>query len=581
MALALGLSSATSVAQLEGIPPFELERLSLNPSGTGSLLLGTGELLPDGHFRLSLTAHHEKNPLVLFNNGERVGTVIAHRNTAHLAAAYGVKDRVELGVQIPVVLLQGGDDLSLRGIIPPRESVAMGTPLLSARMMLLSVPRGNLVDLAVGLSVGPPIGSAKALAREFRGSPNVMVGRQFDKMRLAADVGFMMRSKAVLSPDADIQDEIGHALRMGVLLASLGEGLRGEATLVGSVPLKREGRSIEGLLGARYPLNRSMEAYAMAGLGFGSAPGTPDYRLLLGISYGGMPNRCVAGAKHAPQDCPGLDYDGDLIANRDDRCPTEGGSRVDEFGCPVLDSDGDNVADAADRCPNTAGLPTLEGCPDQDLDGLADGSDSCPTEAGPADRKGCPVRNADGDDLLDEQDACPTVAGLLELRGCPPSDKDEDTVADHVDNCPEEDGPPENHGCPEEVPQLVSLETDRVKIKDTVYFDFNKATIQSRSFGMLDQVAKVLIAHPEILLVSIQGHTDDWGSNEYNLDLSQRRAEAVLNYLGKTVARERMEAKGFGEERPIASNATNEGRATNRRVEFIIVRTEQDLPKPP
>jgi outer membrane protein OmpA-like peptidoglycan-associated protein len=553
LTLALGLSSPASMAQLQGVPPFELERLSLNPSGAGSLLLGTGELLPDGAWRLSLTAHHENEPLVLFHDGVRVGSVVAHRNTAHLSAAYGLKDRLELGVQLPMLILQGGDDLSPRGITRPREGLALGTPLLTARVMLLSVPRGDLVDMSLGVMVGPPVGSASALARELRGAPSLMVGRQFDSLRLAFDAGFMMRSRTVLSPDADIQDEIGHALRLGALVASRGEGLRGEATLIASVPLKREGHSIEGLLGARYPLSPAVEAYALAGLGFGSAPGTPDYRLLLGVAYGSAPPRCVAGGRHAPQECPELDDDADGVVNRDDACPLEGG-HVDERGCPLRDSDGDTVYDVEDRCPTVPGLPELQGCP---------------------------PRDSDGDGLLDEEDACPTVPGPRERRGCPPSDRDQDTVLDEVDNCPDEPGPPANHGCPEDEPQMVQLQTDRVVIKDKVYFDYNKATIQPRSFHMLDQVARVLNSHPEILLVSIEGHTDSDGSNAYNLSLSQRRAEAVRSYLSQKVAPERLEARGYGEERPIDTNLTSAGRANNRRVEFIILRTEHDAQQAP
>jgi outer membrane protein OmpA-like peptidoglycan-associated protein len=180
------------------------------------------------------------------------------------------------------------------------------------------------------------------------------------------------------------------------------------------------------------------------------------------------------------------------------------------------------------------------------------------------------VEDSDGDGIVDGKDSCPAEAGLPDRAGCPVPDKDNDTVEDQRDNCPEEAGPPDNQGCPVEEKQLVVIQSDRIAIKDTVHFEFNKATIQSRSYGLLDQVARVLVEHPEILAVSIEGHTDDWGTAAYNRRLSQRRAEAVRDYLArKGVVRERMEARGFGEDRPMTSNATSVGRAANRRVEFI------------
>jgi len=186
------------------------------------------------------------------------------------------------------------------------------------------------------------------------------------------------------------------------------------------------------------------------------------------------------------------------------------------------------------------------------------------------DRQGCPAKDADKDGILDEQDSCPNEAGIPELKGCPAKDTDKDGVADHLDNCPNEAGPAENQGCPAKQKQLVVIKADRIEIKDKVYFDSGKATIQSRSNALLDQMAKVLTQHPEITKVTVEGHTDDSGQAETNKTLSQQRAEAVQAYLiKKGVPADRLEAKGFGSERPVAPNTTAEGRTANRRVEFI------------
>jgi outer membrane protein OmpA-like peptidoglycan-associated protein len=148
-------------------------------------------------------------------------------------------------------------------------------------------------------------------------------------------------------------------------------------------------------------------------------------------------------------------------------------------------------------------------------------------------------------------------------------------VADHVDNCPSEAGPADNQGCPAKQKQLVVIKQDRIEIKETVYFNTAKASIQSRSFKLLDQVAKLLTEHPELEKVWIEGHTDSAGKAEANRKLSQRRAEAVRDYLiKKGVAAERLVAQGFGPDRPIADNKTAKGRAANRRVEFLTTPRE-------
>ncbi|MCY1036470.1 OmpA family protein [Corallococcus sp. BB11-1] len=107
---------------------------------------------------------------------------------------------------------------------------------------------------------------------------------------------------------------------------------------------------------------------------------------------------------------------------------------------------------------------------------------------------------------------------------------------------------------------------------ESVFFENNQAVIQKRSNPVLDKVAAILVSHPEIAKIRVEGHTDNTGKADYNLDLSQRRAEAVVDYLvAKGVERGRLEAQGFGPNQPIADNAKADGRAKNRRVEFKIV----------
>ncbi|MCY1073748.1 thrombospondin type 3 repeat-containing protein [Archangium lansingense] len=600
-AVATLLLASAAIAQPAGVPTFELERLELNPNGRGSLVMGTGELLPSGGFRLSLMGHYEKDPLVLYADGNPVGALVGHRATAHLLAAWAPLRWLEVGAQLPFVVWQQGDDLSARGLAAP-ATTGLSTPSAYARVGLLSQRREAPVDLAVELGVGLPVGSADALARDntFRFSPKVMVGRRFGFLRAGVEAGALVRPTVTLISDQNVQDEVGTEVRLGAVLATTGSGLRGELNVRGAVPLTQQPASLELLAGLRLPLGSLGEAYALGGPGFGDTPGTPSFRVLLGVALGGT---------EPPETLTARDDDGDGVSNDQDKCPTEAGPATNQ-GCPVKDtdgdgledsvdrcpreagpaenqgcagevkgkdSDGDGVTDAVDKCPQDAGAAENGGCPtkDRDGDGVLDAADKCPREAGPAARQGCPVKDTDGDGVVDDRDTCPSEAGLVELRGCPAKDEDGDSVADHLDNCPKEKGVASNQGCPPQQEQLVAIQKDKLEIKQAVFFAYGKAVIQKRSFKMLDQLAKVIQQQPQIEKIIIEGHSDNIGDAEANRRLSLARAQSVKDYLvSKGVEASRLEAKGFGPDRPLLSNKTAKGRAANRRVAFTIVTPE-------
>ena len=98
------------------------------------------------------------------------------------------------------------------------------------------------------------------------------------------------------------------------------------------------------------------------------------------------------------------------------------------------------------------------------------------------------------------------------------------------------------------------------------------------SFELLNEVAQILIDHPELLLIRIEGHTDSRGNNAYNKDLSQRRADSVRTYLiEKGVAEDRLQSVGYGEEKPLVEGASADARAKNRRVDFRLMRGDIQL----
>ncbi len=178
-----------------------------------------------------------------------------------------------------------------------------------------------------------------------------------------------------------------------------------------------------------------------------------------------------------------------------------------------------------------------------------------------------PVLNdKDNDGIIDEEDECPDFAGTIETKGCP--DTDSDGIVDKYDDCPRLAGVKENNGCPE-----ITEETKEVlrEALSGIEFETNKDIITVESYPILNKVVDVMKNNPDYLL-RISGHTDAQGADDANLILSHKRAQATKAYLvAQGIDEARLDAAGYGETKPVADNATAEGRAQNRRVEFEIV----------
>ena len=253
------------------------------------------------------------------------------------------------------------------------------------------------------------------------------------------------------------------------------------------------------------------------------------------------------------------DTDGDGLNDRIDRCPTEPEDPdgfQDEDGCPDADNDGDTIPDASDACPNEP----------EDFDGHHD-EDGCPE----------PEIDTDGDTILDEDDACPTEAedfdGFQDEDGCPDPDNDGDTIPDVDDDCPNEaeviNGVADEDGCPDQA--LAHVEEDRIVLEDMVHFEFGTAVIRPESMPILEDVARLILAHPEYKLISIEGYADYQGDPVFNLGLSERRAQRIRDTLIRMgVEQGRLEAKGFGTANPIVEGHSIDANRQNRRVEFVI-----------
>jgi OmpA-OmpF porin, OOP family len=503
-----GLLLATS-AQAQSTGSFELERLQLDPSARGSLVIGTGEVAPAHSFRLSAGIGWQRSPLVLVGSDDVLGrrrddaatNIVKNRTSAHLTFDYVLLPRVEVYARGTFVLDQtGGPGVTLG------ETTAWGMPSFGLRLGLLQQTAGAPMNVAIAGEFFPPWGTRDAIARfdDPAGAARLEIGRDMGAVVFGAQAGVLMRKKQDLGLRT-----YGSEAQGGVVLALKG-ALRPEVSFRGAVGLTgdRGPGSAELLAGLRY-VGAPVELFALGGPGFFNRPGTPEWRALAGFAA-----RFDAGKK-APPPAP---------------------------------------APAPVAKPEPAPAPPVK------KDPCAAGEKHTPEQ--------CPDLDDDGDGIANKADACPLEKGIAELKGCPAKDADKDGVPDHLDRCPNEAGPADNQGCPRVV---VQKETKKIELREKVQFETGKSVIRPESASLLDEVAKVMKDHAEIKKVVIEGHTDSTGGKAFNQKLSEARAGAVMKALvQRGVEAGRLSAKGFGPSKPIAPNTTAEGREANRRVEISI-----------
>ncbi len=275
------------------------------------------------------------------------------------------------------------------------------------------------------------------------------------------------------------------------------------------------------------------------------------HRLLMGLVASAVVT--VSTSIWAAERTPGwlVDSSGKPVLSASGCVQTPSPGQTNEKCGDVFDSDGDGVYDDKDKCPNTPKGTKVDanGCPlDSDKDGVADYQDKCPNNT-PAeisagvDASGCPL-DSDGDGVADYKDKCPgTPAGTpVDMDGCP-------AKGDVIIKAVVEDG--------------------------MVKFDFDKIVIKPEGKRVLSKLSNFIQSGQyTVKSMSLVGHTDSIGSDSYNKKLSERRAQAVANYLRSQGANVEMAVSGKGESEPLASNASRDGRAKNRRVE-ITIKAEQ------
>jgi OOP family OmpA-OmpF porin len=565
------------------------------PSERGSEWFVLDSLDFRGHMRpaIGVTGDWAYRPLIIENtDGSVRASTIQNQVFAHVGASLLLWERLRLGVNLPVQVYNNGKDGFINGVEyrEANNSQSVGDLRLAADVRLLGEHTGPFT-MALGVRGWLPTGARGSWTGdgEFRIAPQLLIAGEAGLFTYGLKGGYMYRHQDMMNgtfAGAAFGDSVFYGAAAGLRLANrklvIGPEFFGSTVVENSGAFKALTTPAEVMLGTHYTIGDSFRVGAGISKGLTKAFGTPNVRGLLSLEY-------VAAA---PVAAAPADRDGDGVADAEDACPDVAGVRTSDpatNGCPaVVDRDNDGVLDAEDACPDVAGIrtedPRTNGCPaDRDGDGVADAEDACPDVPGvrTEDPKtnGCPA-DRDGDGVTDNEDACPDAAGLRtedpKTNGCPDPDRDKDGIANEQDACPDEAGKenadPKKNGCP-----MAFIKDNQIKILEQVKFKTNSARIVKgpEGEGVLEAVLQVLVSHPEIKKVRVEGHTDSTGPDKRNMRLSAQRAKSVATWLTKHgIAKDRITSEGLGETRPIDTNDTEDGRKNNRRVEFHIEQQE-------
>jgi len=568
-----GQDTAPSGFDSETLHPSSGSRTSVlnleRPEVLGHLVVETGVFI-----------HYADDPVQLVDPDTSTFEkhVIRNRLKAQIGFGLGLFDRLQVNVSIPTVPYQSGGALQALGASESSPNVALADPRLQTKGMLLNPDDSNGFGLGVAGTLFFPPGSVATLNSEgyVRARPEVTMSQRIDaESSIVANVG------AMIGPNKTVGGfERGDAMTFGVAGVAGGfdrvewvgpdvESLKLFGVLNGRYRFPDRSLSSEFHIGARYDLPNGFRLQVGGGPGLTGSVGTPDFRVFTSIHW--------ANRK--------WDEDSDQLTDRKDRCPETPGIPALE-GCPEQDVDDDDIVDRKDECVDEPedddGYADDDGCrdADNDGDGISDDEDDCAETRGIEALDGCPEKDDDGDGMADRKDRCPGSPedrdGYRDDDGCPDGDNDGDGIPDDRDDCSEEvetfNGIEDADGCPDEKESKAKIVGERIKFRGKVHFALDRDSIKPQSHGLLEDVARILNKYDRIKTLLIAGHTDNQGASDYNRTLSEKRAEAVKQFLvDRGVEPERLKAKGFGETQPIASNESVEGRATNRRVEFKIL----------
>ncbi len=526
-ALLLALLAQCSLAGHAQAQLADTRRLSLSASEHDLFGVHGARVLPHLAVDASLLTGYAHDEL-LARFDDRDLRLIQHRVTTDLAVSLGLYDRIDVGLALPVVWTQSP--------IPyPNGDSAGGLGALEvhARGLVYNGAFGvHTLALTAELAVGVSVGGGEALMHHegVTYTPRLVFAYAHPRATVALDVAYAVRSAVDVSGSV-----IGDDLRVGVGVEA---GVIGAVSLLASVDLAYDVETsspshalgIEALAAVRWRHGSGMSLTTGFGGGLGSGLGVPDFRAVLGVAFttGRSPEPVapdVASSEPPTRSQPPVDQPPPVCPCGPLDAPARLGLLAVADADP--DPDGDALPNQLDRCPSDA----------EDVDGFEDGD-------------GCPDPDNDHDGVLDAFDKCPTTPEVV-------------------------NGVADDDGCPDEGASPVAIGTGGIDVAGSIAFETGKSTLLPASVRLIEQVATVLIAHPEVGKLRVEGHTDNRGDPEKNVDLSERRARAVVRVLvERGVDSKRLLSKGFGAKVPIAKNTSEAGRAKNRRVEFVLVTPE-------
>lgn len=497
------------------------------PAGTRGFIVPTASVSSELATGAAVNVGYARDPIVVLSpDGVQQSRVIGDQATLYAGASVDFLQRFSFDLHAPFTVTSSGDETS------SPSGAAAGDLRIGGRAVLLGAD-GYTPGISLGLWTWMPSGHVDSYMStgSVRFAPTLLVGADGERVSYGA---MLARRQQTDSDgfDGAFGSDIVLGARVTVYVADIGLGaeLYGSTVVDEGVSAFSEQTSHVELVGsAGYSLG-PVRVTLGGGPGLTAGVGTPSYRLLAGVGFWyevvaapkpvavdpALQLRHWTAPDHRTAPSADNDHDGDGLPDATDPCPHHVGST----GCPA-DSDGDGIANDVDRCPNTSGqashYDSRHGCPlDQDGDGIADGVDACPNSSG----------------------------------------------ASSPD--------PKENGCPASVRIL----GEQIVLRDTVQFTTGSADL-SNDNPVLGQLVTLLQEHPEIARVAVDGHTDDVGGDQHNLDLARRRGFTIVRWLiDHGIDERRLEVRAFGARRPLVSDTSPEGRAINRRVEFhILLRT--------
>jgi outer membrane protein OmpA-like peptidoglycan-associated protein len=586
---------------------------------------------PDGYWLTKLSFDYVNGPVGAIADAAGNESVIL-RDAVSVDVVGGVSwSRIRVGLDLPVYLLSTSDldiggaglgDLALdvRGvIIDNRDNSAQVGLAASARAQL---PTATLTT---------PLGAGKATFE-----PSVIVDRHFGERGLVAlNLGYRV-GPTLDAANLQLNDQF--VFRAGGGYAPIPEaGV--SLDLAGRVDTRMTlndpaNAPVELLAGGWVrPAQEGLVVRMGMGSGLTRGIGSPVYRLLLSVGWEPPFERDTDGdglldnvdqCKSEPEDrdawqdadgCPDPDNDSDGVVDDDDVCPNEPedvDTWKDDDGCPdpetqvtltAVDPKGQPIPSASLALGESQGVGevVVEVAPgtlvatasalgfvsgEASFD-LTDGAPTALTiQLDPAGGElHIEVKDPDGNPLNATWRLADGVEGEISggLAEVALAIGEHEVVIEAPDFAPTTERFALENGQTHDIvvvlePTRVKVAAERIEISGKVNFELSSAVIKSDSFGLLDEVASVLVRHPELLLIRIEGHTDSQGAAAYNLSLSQQRADSVRAYLVEHgVASNRLEAEGFGETRLLDTSNTGKAHATNRRVDlFVAMRVDDE-----